>query len=352
MKGLSWKLLTVGLLIYIWIAGLLVPLRPGIFSVSPGLVEIGSTVELDVKLFQTDLELEEEVVMWLKYDTACYLKTTSAEVLGPRRVKATFDLPENLPKDEEALAFALIFSSPSTKAIVQPSAVLLQPNKGSSWNESPEWTKEGRPHFEVLRNFSFPYRNIVMETIRNLFYHVPLWFAMIILLGISAFWSIKVLYYEKWEHDIWVRSLNWVGLVYGLLGLTTGMIWADASWGKFWSWDIKQTTAAMAVFMYAAYFFIRLTTRDEVQKKRLGNSFNLFSFAMLVPLLFIIPRLMDSLHPGSGGNPAFAQDDLDNTMRLVFYPAVFAFTLLGYWIASLYRRVWKIEDLKNSSKYL
>ena len=65
---------------------------------------------------------------------------------------------------------------------------------------------------------------------------------------------------------------------------------------------------------------------------------------MLIPLIFVIPRLTDSLHPGNGGNPAFGGEDLDNRLRMVFYPAIVAYSLLGYWIASLFIRVKKIKE--------
>jgi len=59
--------------------------------------------------------------------------------------------------------------------------------------------------------------------------------------------------------------------------------------------------------------------------------------------------LTDSLHPGNGGNPAFGSDDMDNVLRMVFYPSVIAFTLIGLWIASLKYRLdycsLKIEDI-------
>jgi heme exporter protein C len=60
---------------------------------------------------------------------------------------------------------------------------------------------------------------------------------------------------------------------------------------------------------------------------------------MLIPLLFVIPRMTASLHPGSGGNPALGVDDLDNMMRLVVYPAVSGWTLLGVWICELRYRI-------------
>jgi heme exporter protein C len=62
-----------------------------------------------------------------------------------------------------------------------------------------------------------------------------------------------------------------------------------------------------------------------------------------VPLIFILPRMTDSLHPGNGGNPGFNSYDLDNDLRKVFYPAVLAWTLIGFWISSLRIRKRKLE---------
>jgi heme exporter protein C len=64
----------------------------------------------------------------------------------------------------------------------------------------------------------------------------------------------------------------------------------------------------------------------------------------MIPLLFILPRLSpNSLHPGNGGNPGFNAYDLDSKLRVIFYPAVIGWTLLGVWIASLKVRQRKIQ---------
>jgi len=62
------------------------------------------------------------------------------------------------------------------------------------------------------------------------------------------------------------------------------------------------------------------------------------AFFCLTPLLFILPRLTDSLHPGNGGNPGFSAYVLDGRMRWVFYPAVIAWTLMGWWAYNLWAR--------------
>ena len=68
---------------------------------------------------------------------------------------------------------------------------------------------------------------------------------------------------------------------------------------------------------------------------------------MLV-FIMILPRLTDSLHPGNGGNPVFGKYDLDNHMRMVFYPAVIGWTLLAVWIAEIRIRIKRLKDEQES----
>ncbi|MFZ9980770.1 MAG: ABC transporter permease, partial [Cyclobacteriaceae bacterium] len=84
--------------------------------------------------------------------------------------------------------------------------------------------------------------------------------------------------------------------------------------------------------------------QSEEQRARLSAVYNIFAFAAMIPLIFIIPRLTSSVHPGSGGNPGFNMYDLDGRMRLVFYPAVIGWILLGYWIATMRIRIRKITS--------
>lgn len=107
--------------------------------------------------------------------------------------------------------------------------------------------------------------------------------------------------------------------MFGILGLVTGAIWAKNTWNAYWSWDVKQNMTAIALFIYIAYFILRAAFEDAERKARLSAVYNLFAFVALIPLIFVIPRLTDSLHPGAGGNPALGGEDLDNTMRMIFF---------------------------------
>ena len=137
------------------------------------------------------------------------------------------------------------------------------------------------------------------------------------------------------QSDLKAKSFAVTGAVFGILGLITGAIWANYTWGAPWSNDIKQILAAIALLIYAAYFVLRSSIEDIDKRARVAAVYNIFAYTMLFPTLFIIPRMYDSLHPGGEGNPAMSQNDIDPLMRLVFWPAVLGWTLLGVWISQL-----------------
>ncbi len=184
---------------------------------------------------------------------------------------------------------------------------------------------------------------ILNETIRNLYFHVTMWFAMMILMTVSLVYSIRHLSAFKLENDIVASEAANIGLLFGFLGLFTGMIWAKFTWGTWWVADPKLNGAAITILIYLAYIILRNSMDDEQKRAKVSAVYNIFAFVMLVVFLMILPRMTDSLHPGNGGNPAFSNYDLDNKMRLVFYPAVIGWTLLGIWILSLKVRIRKIK---------
>src|SRR6185436_16750754 len=177
--------------------------------------------------------------------------------------------------------------------------------------------------------FQVPRLNIVNETIRALYFHVPMWFGMVVMFLISTIYSIKYLRKPSNQTDTWSVEFANTGLVLGLLGIFTGMIWANYTWGSPWHGDPKQNGAAISLLVYLAYFILRGSVNNEEQRARLSAVYNIFAFVTMIPLIFIIPRMTSSMHPGSGGNPGFNMYDLDSRMRMVFYPAVTGWILLG-----------------------
>src|SRR5690606_6178898 len=132
-------------------------------------------------------------------------------------------------------------------------------------------------------------RFILNETIRNLYFHVPMWFTMIYLFGVAFVQSIKYLSQGKMENDIKAVEYTNVGLVFSILGMLTGMEWAKFTWGAAWSNDPKQLATALSMLTYFAYIILRAGMPDPEKRARISAVYNIFAFALMIPLLFILP---------------------------------------------------------------
>lgn len=196
---------------------------------------------------------------------------------------------------------------------------------------------------------------VLHESIRNLYFHVCMWFAMMILFIISFVYSVMYLSGFKLRNDIFASNFAAVGSVLGVLGYATGTIWANYTWITDQNQSLgsvlrepKLIGAAIALLIYGAYFVLRGSFTDIDKRARVSAVYNIFAFAMLFPSIWIIPRLVGSLHPGApgsdSGNPALNFKDIDTSLRMVFYPAVIGWTLLGCWIATLRIRIQLIRD--------
>ncbi|AFK02266.1 cytochrome c assembly protein [Emticicia oligotrophica DSM 17448] len=192
-----------------------------------------------------------------------------------------------------------------------------------------------------------PRQPILNETIRNVYFHVPLWFGMMTLMTASMWFAIKYLRNGRVEDDEYSVEFANVAIFFGILGFMTGSLWGQFTWGDWLPKDPKIIAVEVGLLIYASYFILRSSFEDEQRKARLSAIYNIFAFATFLPLVWILPRLTDSLHPGNGGNPAFGKYDMDNHMRMVFYPAIIGWTLLGVWISSLRIRIRIIERLKS-----
>ncbi len=193
-----------------------------------------------------------------------------------------------------------------------------------------------------------PRLEILNETIRNLYFHVPMWFAQIVIFSVALYHSLrylmaqgnsKISLKEKQKIDLAAYSAVTVGMLFGVLGLLTGMMWANFTWGAPWSSDVKLNCTAIGMLMYLAYFVLRASFTDEEKQSRFAAIYNVFCYVLFVVLIFVIPRMKEfSVHPGNGGNPAFAKYDLDSYMRMVFYPAVLGWICLSIWIWDILRK--------------
>ncbi|NBR36722.1 MAG: ABC transporter permease [Chitinophagales bacterium] len=201
---------------------------------------------------------------------------------------------------------------------------------------------------------------LLQETIRNLYFHVCMWFAMMILFTVSVVYSVKYLRSLNLVHDVYARNFAVVAMVMGILGYATGAIWASYTWAdpnkplinsfSTIARDPKLIGAAIALLVYFAYLILRDAVSDIDKRARISAVYNIFAYAILFPAIWILPRILPSLHPGNDGNPALdVKNDISSSMRIVFYPAVIGWTLLGVWIATIKIRMQLLSHKKMMS---
>jgi heme exporter protein C len=342
-----WKALSIVLITYTLLAGLLVPLKSGLLRAEPGYAKTGQTATVRMYGYNSFFARpsEEPFRVWLSYDDQYAVLARSVTAISDTLLEATFALPAALPKNETSVLLNIIADHPVMGTAILPSG--LEVRRDTTVRDSlgvAAWTQHPVGNLHVQSGFSFPYQNVIYESIRNTYYHVPMWFVLMFLCCGSVIFSIRYLIRPNPHTDRQAIACTEMGLLFGMLGLLTGMVWANYTWGEPWSNDIKQICTAVALLVYVAYFILRNSFDEPEKGARLAAVYNVFAFASLIPLLYVVPRLFASLHPGATGNPAFGSQDLDNTMRMVFYPAIIGWTLLGFWVAQLRARYLRVRD--------
>jgi heme exporter protein C len=346
-RKMWWKYLTVVILLYVLVGGLLVPLGPGITSSAPLTFPADSVTEFHIRGFSTHFKEAGDIQVWFKNGTNFYC-ADRVEALNDKELKVLFSFPSAGSHRIMGNGFDAVVNDKldGTLTLRDAAAIIA---KADSTADSGAVKKTCSPEVAVSRykHFAFPYREILYQSIRNTFYHVPMWFAMMLILIVSTIYSVRYLSKGRMEDDIIASQSVNVALMFGALGLVTGMTWATYTWGEPWPNDPKLNGAAVGVIIYLAYIVLRGSLNDEIKRARMSAVYNIFAIVIFTLFIFIIPRLTDSLHPGNGGNPAFSKYDLDSHLRLFFYPAVIGWGMLGFWILSIGVRIKLIEHKKS-----
>src|SRR4051812_4263161 len=78
-----------------------------------------------------------------------------------------------------------------------------------------------------------PRLDILNETIRNVYYHVPIWFTMLFMMTVSLVYSVRTLGNNSLVHDHKAYNAALVGFFFSIPGLLTGSMWAKYTWGTW-----------------------------------------------------------------------------------------------------------------------
>ncbi|MBL7818430.1 MAG: cytochrome c biogenesis protein CcsA [Saprospiraceae bacterium] len=349
MKQYWWKALSIVLILYTIFLGLTTPLKPAIIDESQRSVrvaKVGDSLTLTATGYNTEFTKSKSINAWLTIVDSIIgkggmppvypIKANKVSIIDDTHLDISVQIPQALPLSKNLQEANLVLETEAEGVLLRKSFIQIAQDSIHSDEGKALWSTEiaiePRP-----KKFAFPNLEFTRETIRNTYFHVPMWFVMFTLYGLGLLYSIKFLRTKDLSNDLKAVSYTRVGSVFGFLGLLTGGMWANFAWGEpFPINEIKLLMVYTALAIYLAYFILRMSFDDFERRARISAVYSIFSFSSLVPLLYVIPKLAAvSSHPGNGGNSSIATQDMDNYMRLVFYPAIIGWILLGLWIASV-----------------
>lgn len=195
-----------------------------------------------------------------------------------------------------------------------------------------------------------PYIGGLKDRIRIMNFHVPVAWVTVLAYLVSMIYAIMYLRKRDLDYDTKAVAAAMLGTMFCVLATVTGMIWAKFNWGSFWNWDPREVSIFILLLIYFAYFSLRAAIDNETAKARLSAVYSIIAFITVPFLVFILPRLQDSLHPGSKseGNigPVLSSgaEMLNPVMQVNFGIALAGFTLLFFWLLNLTYRYKKLNN--------
>ncbi len=193
--------------------------------------------------------------------------------------------------------------------------------------------------FEIVKSpsewYQFPMIPGLEEKAKIIFFHVPTaWLASIAFL-MAMIYGVKYLIKGNLDNDAKSNAALQLGFIFSILATVTGSIWAKFTWGAFWHWDPRETSIFILLLIYGSLFALRSAIENEDKRARLSAVYSIIAFLTVPFFIFIMPRIMTGLHPGSANDDTsgpVVDFKMDANMMLVFYLSLFAFTILYFWM--------------------
>ncbi|MEN6520463.1 MAG: cytochrome c biogenesis protein CcsA [Armatimonadota bacterium] len=167
------------------------------------------------------------------------------------------------------------------------------------------------------------------DAARIIFFHVPNAIVASIAFIMSAVYGIRYLKNRSMMDDAKSAVSAELGMVFAILATITGSLFAHIQWNSWWNWDPRETSIAVLLLIYAAYFALRSAVEGTEKRAALSAVYAVLALPAMAFLMFVLPRVMFSLHPA---NTLTSSSGLSNEYRMVLYPAILGFIGLFIWM--------------------
>ncbi len=195
--------------------------------------------------------------------------------------------------------------------------------------------------------YEFPVIAGLEEKAKIIFFHVPTAWLSVLAFLMSMIYGIKYLRNNNLDDDSKSSAALQLGMMFTILATVTGSIWAKFTWGSFWHWDPRETSIFILLLIYGSLLALRSAIENEDKRARLSAVYSIIAFLTVPFFIFIMPRIMVGLHPGSleldpntgkiiQGTSPVIDFKMSPNMRVVFFMSLTAFTILYWWM-------WKVR---------
>jgi heme exporter protein C len=190
--------------------------------------------------------------------------------------------------------------------------------------------------------YEFPIVPGLEDKARILFFHVPMSWTTVVAFIVSTIFGIRYLVTRKQDDDLRSSASAGLGLMFCILATVTGSLWAKFNWGSFWNWDPRETSIFVLLLIYGAYFALRSALESEEKRAALSSVYSIIAGVTVPFFIFIMPRIVASLHPDPIVNNR-GKIDMNGTMLTVFLCSLAGFTALFFWMWHLKVRATRLE---------
>ena len=193
--------------------------------------------------------------------------------------------------------------------------------------------------FPIVENpqawYEFPFIKGLEENAKIIFFHVPTAWLTVIAFLMTAVYSVQYLRKKNLDDDAKSYAAAQLGIIFCILATVTRAVWAKFAWGSFWSWDPRQTSIFALLLIYGAWFALRSSIESEEKRATLSSVYAIIAFVTVPFFIFIMPRIMTGLHPGSADDTnagPVINFKMNGNMQLIFFLSLIGFTILYFWM--------------------
>lgn len=187
-------------------------------------------------------------------------------------------------------------------------------------------------------------QQIIGEASRIFYYHIPMAWLTVVAYAVNLIYAIRFLKTRSELDDfrsLWSAEL---GTMFCVLATISGSLFAKVTWGVYWSWgEPRMLSIFILLLIYGAYLSLRAAIPTPERKGIISATYAIFAFPTVPFFIFVMPRMMQSLHPADSVIDKNLQFTMGASVLPIFLVSLFSFTVLYFWLLGLGIRLHKIQ---------